>query len=350
MKYSINGNTATINRNGILVEVSIDNIRFTDYLGEGANSIVFTGFDELLERQLAIKIWVSKPSDNRNKYLQALKEIKKIASLKHTNIVDIYGANSHHQSTISLEMELVKGITLREYIKSNQTDIKSLRKIWYQLFDAMSYCYKQGIYHGDLHDRNILIIEGSDIKIIDFGTSLFASDENKSKLRESEFLLNLFKTMFGIKYCSLFQNKKLLLGKPKIALHVTKSVLLVFEYIDKLKNYADNNSEHLARSAAGDISASIAECPFLDISSIISNIRERRITEQYINIVLNQCITMLKLELSHDSYGRMIAGVFHDERPIDDLVEAVNTLITEARYFHDSMYQEDRIKYITNMV
>lgn len=348
MKYLINGNKATINRDGILVDVSIDNIRFTEYLGEGANSIVFIGFDELLERQLAIKIWVSKPSDTRNKYLQALKEAKKIASLKHTNIVDIYGANSHHQNTISLEMELVNGITLREYLKSNQTEIHSLREMWNQLFDAMSYCYKQGIYHGDLHDRNILIIGDSDIKIIDFGTSLFALDENKSKLRESKLLLDLFNKIFGIEYSSLLQNKNLIFGKPEIALHITKSVLLIFEHIDKLKSYADNNSEHWAKSEANGISASIAECPFLDISIIVTKIRERGIAEQYINIILNQCITMLKLALTNNPYEG-IAGAFHDKRPINDLIEAVDALLEKVRCLHDSMYQADRINYLVNI-
>ncbi|MEQ1557776.1 MAG: protein kinase [Methyloglobulus sp.] len=347
MNYSINGNVVTIDRDAILIEISIDNIKFIDYLGEGANSIVFRGFDELLERDIAIKIWISKLSDTRDKYIQALREAKKIASLKHHNIVDVYHANSHHQSTISLEMELIKGTTLREYLKSNKISMRFLNKIWHQIFDAMSYSYQKGIYHGDLHDRNILIIGDSDIKILDFGTSLFSSRISNSENRDSKLLLKLFEKIFGKDHSLLIKNKSLLIGKPEMVLNATKSVLFAFERIALLKNYFDNNSEHLASSAALDISGCISECPFLDVSVIISIIREQMVSDHYVNVFLNGCINMLKLVKSHNPHDGVV-GYFCDESSIDSLVEAVNILLIEVMCLHNKMYEKDKANYLSN--
>ena len=342
MKYSINQNTATING----CDIAIDNIVFIDYLGKGANSIVFRGYDELLDRYLAIKIWIYKSNDGRDKYKQALMEAQKIASLRHPNIVNIFRANSHHKTTISLEMEFIEGKALRDYLESEYTNIDLLKKIWNQLFDAMSYSYCQGIYHGDLHDRNILLVGDSDIRIIDFGTSLFALNDIDLKKRDTRLLLRLFKKMFGEEYSLLIDNQELIFDKPEVVLNITKTILNIFYFITTLGYYSAENKQLLAESYAGNISACIASCPFINISNIILSIRNKKIDEHYINVFLNGCINLLELELSNK---RKVDGYICDETSIDNLVVKVNELLVEARCLHELIYREDSRNYITNV-
>ena len=344
MNYSINRNTVTING----LDVTIENIIFTNYLGEGANSVVFRGYDELLDRHLAIKIYFTKAEDDRDKYKQALREAQKIASLKHRNIVDIFRANSHHNTIISIEMELVEGRTLRAYLESSDTEIDLSHKIWHQLYEALSYSYQQGIYHGDLHDRNILIVDDINIKVIDFGTSLFARNERASEQRDSRLLLRLFNKMFGKEYSILIDNHDSIDDKPEIILNITKTILLIFDRIKALEYYYSVNSFHLAEQAAGNISVCIAGCPFINISNVISNMLRRGIDEHYINVFLNGCINTLKLVLSNTPH-KGIKGFHYDKTTIGDLTINVNNLLIEARELHKLLYQEDRINYLSNV-
>jgi len=344
MDYIINNNSISINENII----EIDGIIFIDFVAQGGNAIVFRAYGELLDRYLAVKIWVTNPADGRDKYLQALREAKKIASLNHKSIVDIYGAHSHQESTISLEMEFVEGVVLRDYLESNKTDILKLNEIWHQLYDAISYSYHQGIYHGDLHYGNILLIDDHNIKVIDFGTSLFSNLDTKTESRESRLLLRLFNRMFGSEYSGLIDGKEFISDKPEIVLNITRTIVLFFEHITTLVHYLERNNMSLGEVVSGQLSACVAGCPFINLASLISSMRERGIAEHYINVFLNGCLSKLKLVLSHDPESG-VKGFFYDARSINDLAVEVNLLLEEVKCLHETIYQEDRCNYLSKV-
>jgi serine/threonine protein kinase len=344
MNYSINGNSVEVNGDVI----SIDNIVFTSLIGKGANSVVFKGYDELLDRYLAIKIWVTKKEDNRDKYKQALKESQQLAALKHDNIVNIYRANSHHGKTISLEMEFLNGTTLGDYLESAAPSIEFRCKTWKSLYGALSYSYSLGLFHGDLHEGNILVLENNNIKLIDYGTSLYAKVDSPTDARDAKLLLKLFKKIFGDKYYSLIDDKDILSEKPEIALNSTNTIVFLIERTPLLLHYIQRDAIHLAESEAGHISASIVDGPFVAIKQIVGYMHSNNICEHYINVFLNGCINKLRLFLSSND-TRGMKGFHYDQTPIASLVKTVEELLNEAKVLHQLMHDEDRANYLSKI-
>lgn len=342
MIYSINGNSVEVNGEVI----SIENIVFTSLIGKGANSVVFKGYDELLDRYLAIKIWVTQKEDGRDKYKQAIKESQQLASLRHDNIVNIYRANSHHGTTISLEMEFLNGTTLGEYLESTGPSIEFRCKTWKSLHSALSYSYSLGLFHGDLHERNILVLENNNIKLIDYGTSIFAKSDCPTDARDAKLLLKLFNKMFGDPYYSLIDDKAFLSERPEIALISTSTIVFLIQRITHLVQYVLRGARPLAEGEAGHISASIADCPFVAIRRVVEYMQNNDIDEHYINVFLNGCINKLRLLLSNDDVIG-IKGFHYDETPIANLVITVEELLNEARLLHRLMYDEDRANYLS---
>ena len=121
-------------------------------------------------------------------------EAAKLAQLNHVNIAQIYSCGSLPNGQIYSIMEYINGITLRARFKKGNPDFFERFRIWQQIDEALTYSYKLGIHHGDPHAGNILVI-GDSVKIIDFGTSIFAR-KSASKRRETRMLIELALEIF----------------------------------------------------------------------------------------------------------------------------------------------------------
>lgn len=182
----------TINGRDIL----IPNISFIEEIGpRGSNGLVFKCTDTVLRRLVAAKIWIPRHDDPRDRSRQALAEASKIAQLNHSNIVRIYQCSQLPNGWIYSIMEYVDGVNLDVFIKAKRPDFIQRYRLWKQIEEAIEYSHKSGIFHGDLHPRNILIID-EEVKIIDFGTSIFASKKIDSEMRETRLLIDLNRKIF----------------------------------------------------------------------------------------------------------------------------------------------------------
>jgi serine/threonine protein kinase len=156
----------------------------------GSNGIVFETCDEFLGRKDAVKIWVPIKRDTRDRKRQALLEARKIAQLNHRYIAQIFSCDQLQNGWIYSTMEFLEGQTLREYLQNKQLDLITRVRISHEIEEAIEYSHQKKLYHGDLHDRNVLIV-GDHVKIIDFGTSSFALKGPNVVERETGMLLNL---------------------------------------------------------------------------------------------------------------------------------------------------------------
>ena len=83
---------------------------------------------------------------------------------------------------VILATELVKGKSLRSIIKSNANhkfSEKDTKNIFRQIADALAYLHNKNICHRDLKLDNILLGEHQQVKIIDFGFSIFTKKDSK---------------------------------------------------------------------------------------------------------------------------------------------------------------------------
>jgi len=184
---------AIVNSDGsVLVnglEISVPNVRMEELIGVGANGLVFRAHHLFLERELAVKIWLTnKKGDRRDKFIQGIEEARKTANIgEGRRVIHIYDAGTA-SGVFYATMDYYRGITLAEWLRSYSP--KLMRRVRFAAFlnSEVFHITSETSFHGDLHTNNVLIkvddrgelisVERShspDFMIIDFGTSRFTS-------------------------------------------------------------------------------------------------------------------------------------------------------------------------------
>ena len=144
-------------------------------LGKGASSVVQLSYDPFADREVAIKILNLKGMEaadgNRFKKL-FLTEASLAGKLEHPYIASIYDAVISDDINY-LVMEYVGGGTLERYCQvDNLLPTEQVIEIVFKCCRALNYACSNGIIHCDIKPENILIVDGTDIKISDFGAAI----------------------------------------------------------------------------------------------------------------------------------------------------------------------------------
>ncbi|HBY58900.1 MAG TPA: hypothetical protein DEH78_03705 [Solibacterales bacterium] len=145
-------------------------------LGRGAVGHVYSGRDECLQRDVAIKLlWLHLlgGSTDGDMVLQRFRvEASAAAQLSHPNIVKVYDFAERPEFAY-IVMELVRGLRLTEYTagRSAAEKLSALR----QVAAALDYAHSFGIYHRDVKPANVLVNSDGVAKLADFGLAKMRS-------------------------------------------------------------------------------------------------------------------------------------------------------------------------------
>lgn len=117
----------------------------------------------------------------------ALREAGLWYQLDHVNIIKMYAACLDASPPLFV-CELAPGGDLSGTLRKNreQGRYDALNVIWTRLLEAargVQYLHRKGIVHGDLKGNNIVVGADGVAKLIDFGSSFFASEGQPEKLR-----------------------------------------------------------------------------------------------------------------------------------------------------------------------
>ncbi|MBF0344157.1 MAG: protein kinase [Nitrospirae bacterium] len=142
-------------------------------VGRGAQGVVYKGYDTVIERIVA-----AKTANN-------LREAKNLGKLHHPNITMIYDVEKY-DDTHFIFMEYINGVTLKNIIAEHtRLPLKEKIKIIILIARALHYAHQNGIIHKDIKPANIMIIDDSQIKIMDFG---IADTESKNAENSKTYL------------------------------------------------------------------------------------------------------------------------------------------------------------------
>ncbi len=143
-------------------------------IGAGTAGTVYKGYDEHLDRQVAIKVLFS--GFRKDSVKRITEEARFLAKLNHPNIVQIYSAGEE-EGIGFLVMELVDGTNLRELINlEGAVPTPDALDIVIQVSRGLNAANKAGIVHRDIKPANLLIDRHDTVKISDFGLA----DQNVS--------------------------------------------------------------------------------------------------------------------------------------------------------------------------
>ena len=141
-------------------------------IGEGGMANVYLGYDEILDRNVAIKILRGDLSNDEKFVRRFQREALSASSLAHPNIVEVYDVGEDN-GLYYIVMEYIEGKTLKQLLKKRGTlTLSEAIDIMLQLTDGMAHAHDSYIIHRDLKPQNVMIKDDGQIKITDFGIAM----------------------------------------------------------------------------------------------------------------------------------------------------------------------------------
>lgn len=164
-----------------------------DKIGDGGMAEVFHGFDNVLHRDVSIKILRDQYLQDKNFVARFKQEAYAAASLSHPNIVNVYDVGEEH-GIHYIVLEYIVGRSLKECIESNgPLDYKTAIKYAKGIASALNHAHNKNLVHCDVKSHNILIDTKGVAKITDFGIAKAVGQsniiENKKEVMGSVYYL-----------------------------------------------------------------------------------------------------------------------------------------------------------------
>jgi serine/threonine protein kinase len=137
-------------------------------IGEGGMGVVYRAYDEVLHRDVAVKVLRkgSEVASSSGKGL--LQEARASSSLAHPNICTIYEVGET-EGELYIVMELLEGKTLRETSGDMGLPPDSVLRYGAQIASALARAHDKGIIHRDLKPANVVVTSDAVAKVLDFG-------------------------------------------------------------------------------------------------------------------------------------------------------------------------------------
>ncbi len=140
-------------------------------LGKGAMGVVYTAWDPVLEREVALKVMASSIVSDDELRLRFEREAKAVARLQHANIVTIYDLGYDDNGSPFIAMELLKGTDLEGRIRKDPPPFAQRLEIVSHVCRGLAHAHRSGIVHRDIKPANVFVMEGGGVKIMDFGVA-----------------------------------------------------------------------------------------------------------------------------------------------------------------------------------
>lgn len=157
-----------------------DRYEIISKIGSGGMADVYKAKDHTLNRFVAVKVLKPEFRKDRGFISKFRVEAQSAAGLAHPNIVNVYDVGEDNGISF-IVMELVEGITLKEYIeKKGRLAVREATSIAIQVSMGLQAAHNNGIVHRDVKPQNIIISTDGKVKVTDFGIARVATSNTIS--------------------------------------------------------------------------------------------------------------------------------------------------------------------------
>ena len=135
-------------------------------IGRGGEASIFRATDEILGREVAIKLYRSGGEEEMTQYRT---ETAALARLSHHGIVSLLDAGIDYSDPDDprpfLVEELVSGMDLQSALTQRELTVEEVAEIAYDVSEALEYIHANGVVHRDIKPSNVMLVE--------YGTTTF---------------------------------------------------------------------------------------------------------------------------------------------------------------------------------
>ncbi|TDC81696.1 serine/threonine protein kinase [Micromonospora sp. KC606] len=156
--------------------------RLIEQLGAGGMSVVWRGYDEVLGRQVAVKVLASRLASDRAFRHRIRAEAQAAARLCHPNITNVYDYGESEQVGLTVPyvvMELVDGGPLTGRLgQGSRLPWREAVTIGAEVSSALATAHARGVVHRDVTPGNVMLTP-TGVKVVDFGISALVGESEQ---------------------------------------------------------------------------------------------------------------------------------------------------------------------------
>ncbi|HKV05297.1 MAG TPA: protein kinase [Candidatus Acidoferrales bacterium] len=154
-----------------MIGKALSHYRIAAEIGRGGMGVVYRAHDELLKRDVALKLLREDVVGHADLRTRVLAEARAACALSHPAITTIYDV-AEEDGRLFIVMELVQGETLRVRLSgAGMLEPRAVARLGSQIAEALDAAHSRGVVHGDIKPENIMLLPDGRPKILDFGIS-----------------------------------------------------------------------------------------------------------------------------------------------------------------------------------
>nr|MBC7244474.1 serine/threonine protein kinase [Chloroflexota bacterium] len=155
-------------------------------IGEGGFGKIYLGYDEGMDRYVAIKELLHEsaevsPEDYEDYKRRFRKEAQVVSKFSHPNVVTAYSLESDDEGDLYLILEYVDGGSLKSLLAQGPLEPARAVAIALDLCEAIDAIWKWDIVHRDIKPSNILLTKEGQAKLTDFGVAQVGHETRRTQ-------------------------------------------------------------------------------------------------------------------------------------------------------------------------
>ncbi|MGW3120516.1 protein kinase domain-containing protein [Streptomyces sp. NPDC001107] len=156
--------------------------RLTERIGSGGMGTVWQAYDELVERDVAVKQprLPGDPEDEHHRRAahRLYREARAAARVDHPAAVSIHDVVVEEDGLPWIVMELIRGESLHEVLQRGPVDASEAARIGLAVLGALDAAHAVGIVHRDVKPANVLLGAHGRVVLTDFGIAHVQGEES----------------------------------------------------------------------------------------------------------------------------------------------------------------------------
>jgi serine/threonine protein kinase len=158
----------------------IGRFRIAKLLGQGGFGQVYLGYDNQLQRSVAIKVPSRALVSEKQTAEEYLAEARTLAGLDHPHIVPVYDVGSTEAYPCFIVSKFIAGTDLATRITAERLAYRESAELAASVAEALHFAHRHKIVHRDIKPANILLDVDGKPYVTDFGIALKDEDFGKS--------------------------------------------------------------------------------------------------------------------------------------------------------------------------
>jgi len=153
----------------VVGELIAERYELQELVGTGGMSSVYRAHDRLLERDVAIKVLHEQFTADGEYVERFRREARAVAQLSHPNIVTVIDRGEQDERQF-IVFEYVDGENLKALVaREGPLPEREAIELALQVARALGFAHEQGLVHRDVKPQNVLLNDGHEAKVTDFG-------------------------------------------------------------------------------------------------------------------------------------------------------------------------------------